>query len=621
MPTASSASLLLAALTLSVATAHAQQLRPLLGKVVDADGQPIEGAEVHCVLPDITDGRHRAAAHEVVKTDARGRFRASIRPCTLHLVWAIGPDGDQRVCSSTTWTTSGRLVELRADQPRPVCKATIKGLEAWQDLRPFRLRLVPHSVELTGSEVEIGEDATCELPPMPAGRVHLEVVDKDGQPLGGRAYSTLQATATVTVRAPHQVPLRAVDGAGKPVAGARIRQRIDGGYSGYTNHGVSLPARHVWRDLGATDADGRLAARVPTARDPFQGTGWNRLLFVAEKEGHKSTHSGFTDKPFLDGKEVEREGLKELTFTMPAAEPMVGRLMLDEQRGLAGQRVGVRLGIRIQDIKHNGWQNENLLYTVRTDADGRFRVPQLQGAVDEVDVVLVGDPLTATLVEPELQRRTPFRAAALHSIRKFDGQKLEFAVGALRTVQLQLLDDTGGPANDVELLFVSREADSNYSCDAWTTSTTTDSAGRVALLLQPGKWFVFGRNERNMVHLDLDLDGDESRELRMQPMPAMRGKVVDQNGKPVVGARLDCHSSTWAGGGARDKGLESVANSLNWSWIDSVRTDANGTFHCAFLDLPGISYEARFRAGKAQSADFRIQADETPVTITVPTKQ
>jgi hypothetical protein len=52
-----------------------------------------------------------------------------------------------------------------------------------------------------------------------------------------------------------------------------------------------------------------------------------------------------------------------------------------------------------------------------------------------------------------------------------------------------------------------------------------------------------------------------------------------------------------------------------------VRTDANGTFHCAFLDLPGISYEARFRAGKAQSADFRIQADETPVTITVPTKQ
>ena len=61
MRTASIVLALLASLLLG-AVLPAQQLRPLLGKVVGKDGQPIEGAEVHCALPDIGDGRHRAAA-------------------------------------------------------------------------------------------------------------------------------------------------------------------------------------------------------------------------------------------------------------------------------------------------------------------------------------------------------------------------------------------------------------------------------------------------------------------------------------------------------------------------------------------------------------------------------
>ena len=90
--------------------AAAQLLRPLLGRVLDADGAPLVGAEVHCVLPDETAPGNRAASHVVVKTDARGRFRTKVVPCTHHLIWGIGPDGEQRVCSVPQWTASGRVV-------------------------------------------------------------------------------------------------------------------------------------------------------------------------------------------------------------------------------------------------------------------------------------------------------------------------------------------------------------------------------------------------------------------------------------------------------------------------------------------------------------------------------
>ena len=135
-------------------------------------------------------------------------------------------------------------------------------------------------------------------------------------------------------------------------------------------------------------------------------------------------------------------------------------------------------------------------------------------------------------------------------------------------------------------------------------------------MLQPGKWFVFGRNARDMVQLSIQLKSNETRELRLEPMPAMRGRVVDEDGKPVAGARMDCYSSSSSG--ARETGPRIVANSLNWSWLDDPVTDENGEFVCPFLAHPSTRYKARFRAGSRRSEGFRVEADEEPVTITIP---
>ncbi|MGC6489067.1 MAG: carboxypeptidase-like regulatory domain-containing protein [Planctomycetota bacterium] len=611
---------LAASLCLAAAAAQAggaaRGLRPLLGKVVDAAGAPLIGAEVHVVLPDVTAPGNRAASHAVVRTDARGRFRALVVPCTHHLIWAVAAPAPARVCSTVRWVSSGQLLELHADQERPVCRVSVGGLDAWRDLAPFRVRLAVQGVELPWTETALGDGDSCTIPAPPRGRVQIDVLDKDGQPLASGRSGDMGASAMVNVRPPQEIPVLAVDERGDPIAGAAVRFRMAAGYSRNEGFTVSLPARRLWRALGETDERGRLTARIAASKNPFEDKRATTYVFVAEKAGRKLSYSGFWQGPFHDGRQVAAADCDELRFTLAAAAPRAGELRGSAAGGLAAQPALVRLGVRVEGKEGRGWLHEELMFPVVTDGDGGFELPNVNGKIDEVDLLLRGDAVRTRLTPEKLRRRVPQRAVSLHGIREYRDQPLSFDLSALCSLELQVLDATGGPANDVELLVVSEEHGRHGDCDGWTTRATTDSAGRVALLLQPGKWFVFGRNARDMIQLSVALDGDLQRELRLTPMPAMRGRVVDEDGAPVAGARMDCYSSSSTG--ARESGFRMVASSLNWSWLDAPVTDENGEFVCPFLAHPSTRYKARFRLGSRRSEGFRVEADEAPVTITLP---
>lgn len=593
----------------------APNLRPLLGKVVDADGAPIPGAEVHCVLPDATAPRGQAASHVVVETDARGRFRTKVFPCTHHLVWAIGPAGEGRVTCAPAWTSSAELVELCLDQPRPSTEVKVEGLDLWQSRSPFRVRVAVQGVELPGYEAPLREDATCALPPLPAGRAQYDVLDKDGRPLWTQRGST-GARPVIRVPTPQEVPFRAVDEDGKPVAGAEVSLLMNAGHSSARGRLCNLPRRRIWRALGETDAAGRLVESVPHREDLFQTKSWTPWMFVARKQGRKISYSGFFQRElFIDGKIVAREERTELSFTLPKSERKAGTLRLSAERASANQPLMVRLGIRILNRENNGWTHESLRFCATTGADGTFSIPQCYGPVDEVDVLLRGDAPRSALMAPGAQRRTPARAAILHGVRGYKGGALSFTIGQLPKLELQLLDDTGGPARGADLLFMSMEHDAE--CDEWTAHATTDSAGRVAVLLQPGKWFVFGRTARHMVQLAVTLREDQRHELQLKPMAAMRGRFVSGDGAPIAGARLDVHSSSSSGGWGEP--LAAIASDLNWTWLDSARTDASGEFFAPFLDLPNRTYNARFVLDDRRRSDsFRVEASEEPVQIVMP---
>ena len=606
--------------------AGAPQLRPLYGQVIDADGAPIEGAEVHCVLPNEAAPRNRGDSHLVVTTDARGRFRADICPCTPHVVWAIGPDRAARVCSNATWASSGKLIELRADRARPACELTITGLERWQELAPFRVRVAIQSVEIPSLEYQVNEDGTCAIAPLPAGRVQFDVIDKHGQPLGSYRINDVGAAPIIRVPPPVEIPLRAIDENGEPLAGVTISLRIYGGYSTNRRLTPPLPRRFILREIGQTDAEGRLVARIASEKDPFKvhvglgGPARTSLMFFADKDGHKSSHSGFvSSKPYQDGRVTGDPGdVEEVLFTMPKAAPVAGQVRLDLQRGVAEQPLLIRLGLRVESVSGQGWSHEERRLYRRTDAAGAFVLPQINGKVENVDVILGGATSRTKLMAPPLQRRTPRRAANFHGIRDYKAQPLLVTVGDLPTIDLQVLDENSGPASDLELIFLSMESgDTRF--DDWTAQATTDSAGRVAMMLERGKWFVFGRNDRHMVQLAIDVKGDQQHTLRLQPMPTMRGKVVDAAGAPVSGAKMAIHSSSF--GGDRAAGLARIALRMNWRWINAVRSDANGEFRCVFLELPRQTYRARVHAEGLQSERFPVESNEELVLITVADKK
>ncbi|HEB52045.1 MAG TPA: carboxypeptidase regulatory-like domain-containing protein, partial [bacterium] len=321
--------------------AAAQQRRPLLGRVVDADGNRLANVTVNCALTPPGERRNRAIENLTGTTDERGRFRFQVYPCTTYRLWAIGAAGEdgKRATSALQSAAAGAPFELRATEHIPAISLTVSGVKEWLDRWPLKLRLAPRGIEVPGKALPLADDGTCALPPLPLGRTAIDILDKDDNPIYSISVSSGGSQLKITLPPPCEVPMRVVDSNGKPVAGARIRQRLAGGWFGSDGLTVGVPARELWRDLGRTDADGRLAARISYRHDPFQNTNWQRLLFLADKDGYTVSHSGFTDNPYIDGKEVEREGLEELRFTLQPSRPFTGRILVGDDAGLANQPV------------------------------------------------------------------------------------------------------------------------------------------------------------------------------------------------------------------------------------------------------------------------------------------
>lgn len=595
-------------------------LRPLLGKVVDAEGNDVAGAEVHLSFAPIGDTGLAASEHQVATTDNRGRFRFQARPCTKHLIWAIGtPDEDgERLVTTLRWISPGRPFELVADQKHPASTLTILGIEAWADYAPFRLQIAPGGIPVEGMTVDLDPSGACTLPPLPDGQSSVTIHDKHGQALATVSSSKHQRSIRHPVHVMQELPMLVVDPQGKPIAGVTIRERIKANGSVSRALMPRRPNGYRWREHGKTDADGKLIAKVACSGKPFKSTDRQGLFFMATKQGLNTTHSGISRMPFFDGQQVKREGVTELKFTLKEAKPTTLRLMSSPEHGLANQMVTLKSEIKVLELDHNGWTHESIVFNLTTDADGFVRMPALTEPIGRFEVVLGGESVTGLIPRP-LRRMAPYRAIALHGVQLQPGKEQRVDLHKAATVKLQILGEHGGPVTDAELILISMANENDYNCDGWNTMATTDSAGRVALRMQSGRWCIFVRTKTGMAHIKLKLEHNETKELdvNIETMTAMHGLVVDGDGKPIANARLDIRSRSWSSGDNRDPTLEAIAQNLNWTWIDNTTTDKDGKFTCAFLDLPSLTYKVRVRHGKKQSPDFQVNANDSPVTITI----
>jgi len=137
------------------------------------------------------------------------------------------------------------------------------------------------------------------------------------------------------------------------------------------------------------------------------------------------------------------------------------------------------------------------------------------------------------------------------------------------------------------------------------------------VLLQPGAWSVFARNETGYALLSADGQQEQDATLELAPMPSLRGKVVDADGKPVAGLRVQGVSMSLVGMGGAQPELANLAQQMCWSWIQRARTSADGTFDCRILTLPNMQLKGRFQDGQRQTEEFLIAPGDEPVTLVI----
>jgi len=328
-----------------------------------------------------------------------------------------------------------------------------------------------------------------------------------------------------------------------------------------------------------------------------------------------SSHSGFSQAPFFDGQAVRRKGCTEIRFTLRPQKPLVGRLLDADGKGLVNQRLAAHFEIAVH-IK-NGTLREHRPVAATTDANGRFEIADAPSDFSACRIEIAGSPRLERIMPPELLRQTPQNFVALHGLTTRPKRDLDINLGRMATLELQLLDANGGPSAGASVLLVSLASD-GIDCTAipWVA---TSAAGRLAMVVEPGKWLLFAHTDGAWAQRTLDIKRSQKVGMRLAPMSTVRGRVVDGKGKPVADAKLTTPSMTFHTLPIKDLGLTTLANEFNSAWIASTRTDVDGTFACYYLATDWATYKCVFvQPGKRkESAMFELEPDSEPQTIVI----
>ncbi|MEO6595532.1 MAG: carboxypeptidase-like regulatory domain-containing protein [Planctomycetota bacterium] len=587
--------------------ALAQDRRPLVGVVRVPDGAPLADAEVKfAYVPRAFEGEVAADA-PIAVTDASGRFRIDLLPCAIYRAWAVGPADAQgvRYISAIHLTTSEPTLELRATHRVPSRTLQVDGLAAWQDVSQLRVRFLPAGMHLPDLELALDADGRTSVPPLPMPDKHslpglvLQLLDPRGEVLAAQLQNPHDDAWQWTVPAPEEVRFRVVDARGEPLADTTIRQLTS--WIDYTENGMASdpPARLDWRVLGLTGADGTLRANAARRVATKGQAPEHNLLFTAHKKARQLWLSGFRAQP--DAGAPPAGDANEQLIVLEPATPFVGSLEATDQAVVRQQRIRV---VANTDLLTLGW-------TITTDDDGRFVVEELPRDLDP-SLILAPSPRLRHLLPETLRRASPPQPVALHPIH-LPAEPARIDLRGMWTLQLQILDTSHGPAQGAQVALCS---DGWMGQHAW--QATPDAAGRLAVLADPGPWFVFAYEGSCAAWTWVREQPGAAIQLTLQPLPQVRGQVVDERGKAVAGARLEMRDGSYVSHrNALDPALDDIASGRNQAWIEACTTNERGEFACSFLDCPGYEFRAAFRHGTMSSEEFALRGDGEPMICMV----
>lgn len=587
----------------------AEPRAPIIGRVIQQDGTPVADAEVTGMWNPAVLRELAPAELATVRTDARGYFALPVPPATFVYLWALGPEaeGDARLATEVAVAAAGQRPELRTRAAlRARTRSTVGGLEGLAEQGPFSLRFVPTEAVDFALSVPVAADGGFEYPPLPFGMITVELRGANDRMLHLWVASAT-SSGSLTVPAVHKLPMRVTTPDGKPAPGVEILQ-VHSRYGGNNELGTRRQ-RSTTALVAVTDAEGLAVALVASGNNPFEDGKGRSLTFIARKEGCADTHSGWLGTRFENGKFVEEENPPaELRFTMAPARPLSGKFAGADASQWPR---GIRIDWTSKVSRGNGWTHVERNAFVPVEANGSFRIDTL--------------PLDAYA----LAVRAPLdgRLLLLDSLPEFPAQPLALPVPGTRAVEIQVLDRNGGPASGATANLIRMIGTTGFAQDGGSMPFALDPNGRARLRLpapsadsaNPGRWYLTVVDAESTALVEVPTENPPAElTLAMAQMTTLRGRVVDAEGNPVVGATLQQTRSQYVGGprSEEDKLLD-ILGTLTQQTMFRAVTDADGTFTMHFVDRPWYRTQAKVVAGERSSEPFAVEPGDEVLQLKV----
>ncbi|MEZ5990594.1 MAG: hypothetical protein R3F30_16070 [Planctomycetota bacterium] len=601
------------------------------GKVETVDGEPWVGATVHLMSWPHWEyaGLGECDQLELV-TDERGRFFGEILQHRTYMVWAYerNESGGWRVTPSMDLVRSGEPVVLHeATWEQPDLEVTLE-CEDWKRYGPFRcfataVRPFQNTYLMQAVALEpdppialpLVEGKTVMLPPLPWPTIGVEVHGADGLLLAEAERDLSDGGLhprqdwTLAPDKPQQKELRLFQDSwnGDLVNGFELWQRYRG--------------REVKVDAEVEDGVARLLLPIETRR------GATRLnaryergpQYILRKQGLGDAvcvNLGLNYTVRRNRGNLRYKGGRGLAF---AARSLTGRLLGPDGKPPAG----VTLLLWQQDRNAGIYPvfHFNQGRVLETDAEGRFACEHL-GNDPWALWALLPDRM---LDELQGEGREPFHPLALLATG-LGTQAKEHALGDIRIdrlVQAEIeVDGERRPGSRLPRVHLFGDFDTNYGPPRLLCERVS-RRGHVVLLLPPGKGYRFAaRSALGIVHDKLPAGGPGAKvaaKVRIPTGKTVSGQLVDQQGRPLVGAALFVTD-------------QSMRNRMRSSLdrIDLTRsygvTDAEGRFELVLPELrPPVNLYVNLIEGGRSIASHNqlLDVDEgcTGLRIEVPVRQ
>ncbi len=570
-----------AALALAVAALPlaAQQRRVLHGVVTGTGGAPLGGASVRFVFVARGAEQHDPTDDVRVVTAANGCYRVELLPCAPYRVWCLGaPAADgSRAASAVQIVDAEPFLQLRATHTARAHDLHVHGLDPWRQRAPFRVRVQPAGIQLPGQLV-VADDRTM-VPPQPvvlppaSPDVNLQLLDRDGDVIASAQPAIDRRDWHWYVAPPCRVDLRTVDERRRPIAGAEIRERVTVVAQRHSGLTVDPPEHAVWRRLGRTDGEGRLRGALCVGDD-------NTLLAIAPDGAAASTTPGATRE------QSRREDHGERVLLLAPPVPWRIRLAGPELRREAGGPLVASAGLLRAES------------TIGPNGEAAFRFAHAQG----VAFAAAPHVAWACFLPERLRANAPtppvaFAVSAAHrpGVRDLSPTWL---------LQLEIVTPTGSPATHAQVVL-----GSNRCVSPWSWHAIPDQAGRVAVAATPDDWIVFAHDRAAAGWARVTASPDGPLRIAMQPLPTVRGRVRDRDGRAIAGALLEQVATEWRAPPRADldPGLDRISLHCTAYAIARCSTDADGMFACAFVQGPTLDWTVRCRDGERTSAPFPLE--------------